>query len=56
MQTAGVPGETEAGTHFGWSLTTGDLDGDGFDDLAMGATGDAVEFRPPHTMVSAPGP
>jgi FG-GAP repeat len=38
----GVPGDNEAGDMFGASLTTGDFDGDGFADLAVGAPGEAV--------------
>ena len=30
-------GEVEEGSQFGWSLASGDFDGDGFDDLAAGA-------------------
>lgn len=33
----GVPGKAEAGDVFGFSLATGDTDGDGLDDLAVGA-------------------
>ncbi len=38
--TAGIPGQGETGDRFGESWTTGDFDGDGFDDLAMGIPGD----------------
>jgi hypothetical protein len=34
--------ESEAGDAFGETLTTGDFDGDGFDDLAVGVPGEAV--------------
>ena len=33
----GIAGEAEEGSQFGWSLASGDFDGDGFDDLAAGA-------------------
>ncbi|GLZ77106.1 hypothetical protein Afil01_19130 [Actinorhabdospora filicis] len=33
-------GDPVAGERFGWSLATGDIDGDHFDDLAVGAPGD----------------
>jgi hypothetical protein len=35
-----LPGEPENGDRFGEALAAGDFDGDGFDDLAIGATGD----------------
>ncbi|NNF58238.1 MAG: hypothetical protein HKN04_08345, partial [Rhodothermaceae bacterium] len=31
-----IPREPEDGDHFGWSLASGDFDGDGFDDLVIG--------------------
>jgi hypothetical protein len=34
-------GLNEQGDEFGYSLTSGDFDGDGFDDLAVGALGEA---------------
>jgi FG-GAP repeat protein len=36
LNTTGVVGTAHAGDHFGWSLGTGDFDGDGFADLAVG--------------------
>src|SRR5262245_60465977 len=36
QDTPGMPGTVEIGDDFGLSLTTGDFDGDGFDDLAIG--------------------
>lgn len=38
----GVPGSAEAGDRFGASLATGDLDGDGFDDLAIGVPDEGI--------------
>lgn len=37
-----VPGVAETGDHFGFSLAVGDFDGNGVDDLAIGAPGEAV--------------
>ncbi|MDW6065806.1 FG-GAP-like repeat-containing protein [Streptomyces sp. FXJ1.4098] len=37
QDTAGVPGAAEAGDHFGAAVRLGDTDGDGKDDLAVGA-------------------
>lgn len=39
-QTAFPSGGDEAFDYFGYSLTTGDYDGDGYDDLAIGAPGE----------------
>jgi hypothetical protein len=39
---AGVPGAGEDGDRFGYALASGDFDGDGFDDLAVGLDGEAV--------------
>lgn len=35
----GVKGESFDRTYFGWALAAGDLDGDGYDDLGIGAPG-----------------
>ena len=43
--TFGIPGEPDPGDNFGSILTTGDFDGDGVDDLALGTP--ACEFLPP---------
>jgi hypothetical protein len=42
QDTDGVLGEAEDIDHFGMALAAGDLDGDGFDDLAIGAPFEAV--------------
>jgi FG-GAP repeat len=38
----GVPGETEAGDQYGAALASGDFNGDGFADLAVGSPGEAI--------------
>ena len=40
---AQVPGVSEPGDLFGWALATGDFDGDGFDDLAVGVPEEDVD-------------
>ncbi|MBD2463007.1 FG-GAP repeat protein [Oscillatoria sp. FACHB-1407] len=42
---SGIEGAEEVGDRFGSSLTVGDFDGDGYDDLAVGAVGEAVGSR-----------
>lgn len=42
QDTAGVSGAAEEFDRFGSALAAGDFDGDGFDDLAVGAPGEAV--------------
>lgn len=45
QNSAGVPGTAEAGDLFGAGLATGDLDGDGYSDLVVGATGESIGDR-----------
>ena len=44
QDSAGIPGDPEELDFFGSTLAAGDFDGDGFDDLAIGATGED-DFR-----------
>jgi len=41
---SGVKGSLRQSSLFGWSLAAGDFDGNGFDDLAIGARDDTVDF------------
>ncbi|MFI1677864.1 FG-GAP and VCBS repeat-containing protein [Streptomyces sp. NPDC020607] len=42
QDTAGVPGASEKGDQFGGRLGTGDANGDGYPDLAVGVPGEAI--------------
>ncbi|MEU6676335.1 FG-GAP-like repeat-containing protein [Streptomyces sp. NPDC046925] len=42
QNTAGVPGASEKGDQFGGRLSTGDTNGDGYPDLAVGVPGEAI--------------
>ncbi|MFH0517221.1 FG-GAP-like repeat-containing protein [Streptomyces sp. M41] len=42
QDTAGVPGAAEKGDGFGWSLSAGDTNGDGYADIAVGIENEAV--------------
>ena len=43
QSSSGVPGVSENGDGFGRSLAAGDFDGNGFDELAVGVTGEGIE-------------
>ncbi|MEU6384828.1 FG-GAP-like repeat-containing protein [Streptomyces bauhiniae] len=45
QNSAGVPGTAETGDLFGAGLAAGDLDGDGYSDLVVGATGESIGDR-----------
>jgi hypothetical protein len=53
--TATIEGDPEFEDLFGWALASGDFNGDGFDDLAVGVPGEAVddEFGVPQTRAGA---
>ncbi|MFF1513375.1 FG-GAP-like repeat-containing protein [Streptomyces sp. NPDC058305] len=42
QQTSGIPGTPEAGDRFGSAVAVGDVDGDGYADLVIGAGGEAI--------------
>jgi hypothetical protein len=42
QDTAGVPGTAERNDEFGWSLSSGDTNGDGYADIAIGSDGEAL--------------
>ncbi len=43
QSSAGIPGVVEKNDHFGSSVAVGDFDGDGYSDLAIGASGEDVD-------------
>jgi len=45
QDTTGIVGAAQAGDHFGAALASGDFDGDGFEDLAVGIPGENVGGR-----------
>ncbi|MFE5893987.1 FG-GAP-like repeat-containing protein [Streptomyces sp. NPDC056462] len=48
----GVPGTGETGDAFGWELSLGDINGDGYDDLAIGSPGEDLNGIADAGMVS----
>jgi len=44
QNTDGVPGVWEEADHFGGSVSVGDINGDGFDDVAVGAPGEELGY------------
>ncbi|WP_149552198.1 FG-GAP-like repeat-containing protein [Streptomyces marokkonensis] len=52
QNTAGVPGGVEDGDHFGSSVSAGDVNGDGYADLAIGASGEDLAGKRDAGMVT----
>ncbi|MFE7274177.1 FG-GAP-like repeat-containing protein [Streptomyces sp. NPDC057623] len=48
----GIPGTSETGDAFGWELSLGDINGDGYDDLAIGSPGEDLNGVADAGMVS----
>ncbi|MEU9136003.1 FG-GAP-like repeat-containing protein [Streptomyces sp. NPDC048404] len=46
QNTTGIPGAAETSDYFGWGLSHGDLDGDGYTDLVVGAPNEGVGSVP----------
>ncbi|WP_037628070.1 FG-GAP-like repeat-containing protein [Streptomyces aureus] len=46
QNTTGIPGAAETNDYFGWGLSYGDLDGDGYTDLVVGAPNEGVGSVP----------
>jgi FG-GAP repeat len=42
QETPGIAGTSEAGDSFGWTLAIGDIDGDGYGELAIGVPGEDI--------------
>lgn len=45
QSTSGVAGTPEADDSFGWSVSAGDVNGDGYQDLAVGAYGEKIDDK-----------
>lgn len=52
QNSAGVPGTGETGDAFGWELSLGDINGDGYDDLAIGSPGEDLNGIADAGMIS----
>ena len=50
---AGVPGDVEVDDRFGWALATGDFNGDGRDDLAIGVPYEDITIGEKHPVTGA---
>ena len=50
----GLPGEPDGFDQFAYALAAGDLDGDGFDDLAIGVPGEAIAAGIAHVVFGGP--
>ncbi|KMS71275.1 integrin [Streptomyces viridochromogenes] len=52
QNSSGIPGTSETGDAFGWELSLGDINGDGYDDLAIGSPGEDLNGIADAGMVS----